>query len=211
MDKYGVFANVVGIASALIAAFSILLLKMIGRTRNWTWMAADQTSAIMTVGSRLLALGLMAMTYITINTSNYTWFGVGAVLCGVLGLYYLIRFDHMRKIYVVQVPLVGADGQQRKDKKRKLVFKNVVIGLESNMNPEAKEAFIEARKNIPGLSLVKFMSGYGTPNDPESIWDRSLLANLSNKLTMALIFIALFGVMVLFLASFTIEVFTHKS
>jgi len=43
------------------------------------------------------------------------------------------------------------------------------------------------------------MGGYGIPpNDSEAIWDRGLLAGISHKLTISLVYIFLFGVMVLF-------------
>jgi hypothetical protein len=212
LHKYGPFANVVAIAGALIATFSVLLLKMIGRVKQWTWISSDSPSLIVTVGARMLAIALMAITYITIDTSNYIGFAVGAIVFGFFGLFYINRFNHLRKLYVAPIPLVGADGSQLRDNKGAPLNRNVVIGLESNMNKIAKGAFNNARKNHPGLSLVTFMSGYGTPpNDPEAIWDRELLASLSNKLTMSLVYIALFGVMVLFLAAFVIEVFNRTN
>lgn len=211
MDKYGPFANVIGIAGALIAAFSMLLLKMFGRANQWTWMAADPPAKIVTVGARMLAIALMAITYITINTTNYTWFGIAALVFGALGLYNINGFNRLRRLHVVEIPLVGANGKQL-TKKGKPLVKNIVIGQESDMNKSAKADFERARKNHPGLSLIGFMSGYGTPpNDPEAIWDRGLLAGISHKLTMSLVYIFLFGVMVLFLGSFIIVTFNSLS
>lgn len=85
---------------------------------------------------------------------------------------------------------------------------NVVIGLESNLRDEAKAALAKARTKRGGLSLRGFMSGYGAQrvNDPEALWDSALLANTSSNLTTTLMCVVLFGVMTLFLSSFTIEI-----
>jgi hypothetical protein len=83
----------------------------------------------------------------------------------------------------------------------------VVVGLESNLRPEAKAALAVARKNKGGVSLRQFMSGYGAQrvNHPEALWDSELLADTSSSLTMTLMFVVLLGVMTLFWSAFTIE------
>jgi hypothetical protein len=54
------------------------------------------------------------------------------------------------------------------------------------------------------LELIDLASAQRV-NDPEALWDRTLLARVSNQLTMTLIAIALFAVTTLFLAAFVIE------
>src|ERR1700737_4692396 len=127
MEKYGPFANVVLIAGALIATFSVLLLKMIGRVRNWEWMSADSPSLIVTVGARMLSVALMAITYIIINKSNYIWFGIGAIVLGIAGLFFINRFNHLRKVNVAQILLVGYDGKQLVDKNKHPLHSNMEI------------------------------------------------------------------------------------
>jgi hypothetical protein len=52
------------------------------------------------------------------------------------------------------------------------------------------------------------MSGYGaqTVNDPEALWDGTMLANIRSSLTTTLMCIILLGVLVLFWAAVIIEV-----
>lgn len=206
-SDYGPFVNVVAIAAALVATFSVLLLKMLGRTTRWTWLVDDSPPFLVTAGARMLAVTLMATTYITINGSNYRLFGIAAILCGVLGFLAVARFDHLRKLHVVKIPLVMADGTQSLDAKGKPLYESVVIGSEAELRSSAKADLVAARKERGGLSLVQFMSGYGAKkvNDPEALWDRGLLAKKSNTLTTTLMCVVLLAVMAVFLAAFVIE------
>jgi len=207
LNRYGPFANVVALASALIATFSILLLKALGSVRRWTWLTSGSPPFLVTAAARVLAVALMAITYVTINKSNYRWFGAAAVVSGVLGFASIVRFDRLRKFHIMQIPLVGTDGKPLVDRKQKPLQENVVVGLESNLRPEAKAALAEGRKYKGGVSLRQFMSGYGAQrvNDPEALWDSALLADTSSSLTMTLMFVVLLGVMTLFWSAFTIE------
>jgi hypothetical protein len=206
--EYGPFANVVAIAAALIATFSLLLLKMLGRMKHWTWLTSDSPTFLVTAGARMLAVALMATTYVTINGSNYRWFGSAAVFFGVLGFLTIARFDHLRKLNVLKIPLVGENGQQLCDAEGELRYENVVIGSEAELNSTAKKDFRAARNRTGGLSLRQFMSGYGAQKiyDPEALWDPGLLAKKSNTLTIMLMCVVLLAVMTLFLAAFVIEV-----
>jgi hypothetical protein len=206
LGRYGPFANVVALGSALVATFSVLLLKTLGGVKRWTWLASGSPPFLVTAAARVLAVALMAVTYVTISNSNYRWFGAAAVLSGVLGFAAIVRFDRLRKLHVVPIPLVAADGKPLVDKKKNVVDQNVVIGLESDMRDEAKVALAAARKK-GGLSVRQFMSGYGAQrvNDPEAIWDSALLAKISSSLTTTLMCIVLLAVMALFWSAFTIE------
>jgi hypothetical protein len=206
-NNYGPFVNVVAISGAIVATFSVLLLKMLGRTTHWTWLVDDSPSFLVTAGARMLAVTLMATIYVTINSTNYRLFEIAAILCGVFGFLAVARFDHLRKLHVVKIPLVAVDGTQSLDAKGKPMFKSVVIGSEDELRTSAKADLETARKKQGGLSLVQFMSGYGAKkvNDPEALWDRELLAKKSNTLTMTLMCIVLFAVMAMFLAAFVIE------
>jgi len=211
MGKYGPFADVVAIAGALVAVFSALLLKMMGRTKNWTWMAVDSPPFVVTLGARILAVALMGVTYITINIHNYGWFAAGALICAIIGFYFLYLFNHLRRLYVHPIPELAKNGSQLM-KKGKPVFRNVVIGAETDMIPEAKADLQKTRIARSGLSLVEFMSGYGTPpNNPENLWDREVLARHGNRLTLYLMFIVLSSVMVLYWAAFIISVFKDNT
>lgn len=207
LSKYGPFANVVALALALVATFSVLLLKMLGGVTRWTWLASGSVPFLVTAAARMLAVALMAVTYVTINKSNYLWFGAAAIVAAVFGFAAIIRFDRLRKLHVASIPLVGADGKQLVDKRSRPLEQNVVIGLESDLRKEAKEALANARKTKGGLSLRQFMSGYGAQrvNDPEALWDSQLLVKISSTLTTTLMYIVLFAVMTLFWAAFTID------
>jgi hypothetical protein len=208
LGRYGPFANVVAVASALVATFSILILKAIGGVKRWTWLTAGTPSFLVTAAARVLAVALIAITYVTISKANYIWFGAGAVLTGALALGTIIRFDRLRRHHVVAIPLSGPDGQQLRTRwKKQPRFENLVVGLEKDLRPDAEAALAEARKTRGGVSLQKFMSGFGTPvNDPGALWDSTMLADISSRLTTMLVFIVLLSVMALFWAAFAVEV-----
>jgi hypothetical protein len=207
ISKYGPFANVVAIASALVATFSILLLKMLGRVKKWTWLMSGTPSFLVTAAARMLAVALIAVTYVIIDKSTYLWFGGAAISAGILGFAAVVRFDRLRKLHIATIPLVGPDGKPVTDKKHRALEQNVVIGLENDLRPEAKAALAEARKSKGGLSVRQFMSGYGAQrvNDPEALWDTALLVDINSRLTTTLMGIILLSVMTLFWAAFTIE------
>src|SRR5260370_39938871 len=85
LTRFGPFAEVVAIALALVATFSMLLLKMFGSVSRWTWLGTGAPSFLVTAAARVLAVALMAVTYVTISKSNYPWFAAVAVVCGLLG------------------------------------------------------------------------------------------------------------------------------
>lgn len=207
-SDYGPFANIVAIACALVATFSLLLLKMFGDVKRWTWLTSDSPPFLVTAGVRVLAVALMALVYVTVNSSNYGWFAAAAVLSGILGFLSVGRFDRLRKIHVVQVPQVTPDGSPLLDKHNQPIQTNLVIGSEQELLPDAAAALKEQRSSRGGLSLRQFMSGYGAQrvNDPEALWDRGLLADIANRLTTTLMYVLLLGVMTLFLAAFVVEV-----
>jgi hypothetical protein len=206
-SEYGPFANIVAIACALVATFSALLLKMIGGVKRWSWLSGDSPSFLVSAGARVLAIALMAAIYITINRSNFQFFAVGAIACGVLGFAAIARFDRLRKRHVISIPRVGSDGRQLLDKRKRPMTRNIVIASESQLRPEVSRDLENARRNHGGLSLAQFMSGYGVQvNDPAALWDHDLLADLANELTKALMYVVLFAVITLFLAAFVIDV-----
>lgn len=207
LGRYGPFANVVALASALVATFSVLLLKMLGGVKRWSWLASGSPPFLVTAGARVVSVALMAVTYVTISKLNYRYFGGAAVVLGLLGFGAIVRFDRLRKLHVVSIPMVGADGKPLLDKKKKPLEQNVVVGLESQLRDEARVALADARKKRGGLSVRQFMSGYGAQrvNDPEALWDPALLAGLSSSLTTTLMWILLLAVMTLFLSAFVID------
>ncbi len=207
MDEYGPFANIAAIALALVALFSMLLLKTIGSVKKWTWLTDSSPSFLVTAGPRVLAIALMAVAYLTAEKSNQTWFVVVTVLCGVLCLVAVAYFDRQRRVHVLGIPLVGPDGKQLTDADGTPRTKNVVVGTEKDLAPAAKRALKAVRAGGAGVSLAKFMSGYGNPvNDPEALWDRGLLARIGSRLTLTLSGIVLFAVLALFLAALLVDV-----
>lgn len=211
LNSYGPFASVVAFAGVLVLVFGHLLLRMLGDINRWTWLISDSPSFLVMAGPRAFAVALMAGTYITINSSNYVWFIIAAIVSGILCFISIMRFDYLRKLYVAPVPLVGPNGDQLRNKRGTPLSKNVVIGAEERLRPEAVAAFEKARAE-KGISLRAFMGGYGSPvNDPEALWDRDYLAGIANKLTASLMYVILLAVMTLFLAAFVLEVAGRSS
>ncbi len=204
MSQYGPFATTAAIAAALVAIFSMLLLKMFGRTSKWTWLTGQDAPFMVTAGARAAAIGAIGLTFLTISKSNYVWFAAGAVVCGVLTLILIAQLESLRRIHVREIPIVGAKG-------KKTGSRQVVIGTEEDMTPEAKKDYAKARKAEGGLSLIEFLAGYGATKmyDPESAWTATILSKVHSRLILHLMGILLLGVLTLYLAASSIEVATR--
>src|SRR3546814_11530382 len=110
----------------------------------------------------------MATTYISIDATNYRWFGLAAVILGVLGFVCIIFFDRTKRLHVVEILQVSANGSALLDQDGEPVAKSVVVGREDQLRSEAAAALKTARRR-GGVSLKQFMSGYGPHvNDPRS-------------------------------------------
>jgi hypothetical protein len=181
---------------------------MFGGTRKWTWLAGDDASFVATTGSRAVAVGAIALTFLTISKSNYVWFAVAAVVCGLLVLLLIARFDRLRKLHVREIPIVGADGKQARNDKGQPATVKIVIGTENDMRADAKSHYLTARKKNTSLSPIQFLGGYGSNElySPESCWPAEVLSKISSHLTLLLMWILLLGVMALYLAASSIEV-----
>lgn len=207
ISRYGPFANIVAIGCALAAVFSALLVRMIGNRRHWTWVDDDALDSIVTAGARMLAVIVMAVTYVTIDKQNSRWFMALGLICGVAGFYLVSQFLRLRNIHLLKIPEVGPDGQQAVDEKGKLIFRYLVIGREADLRDDNKEKLEAARKKHGFVSLESFLMGAGAEvGKPEALWNRELLANISSKLSLTLMSIFLLGVVTLFLAAFIVEV-----
>lgn len=211
MTQYGPFAAVMAVAAALAAAFSLLLLKAIGKVTKWSFLIDNSPPFLVKTGARALAFALIALTFVLISRNNYLAFAAMAVFFGAATFWLIARFDRMRKVHIFSVPLLQASGAQANDKNGKPLFKNIVIGTEEDMMPDAKEIFVEARRKRPGLSLPEFMGGFGgaNTNNPESIWTRNQLADISSRMTTTLMGILLCAVMALYELASVVEVITR--
>src|SRR3546814_4544839 len=124
----------------------------------------------------------MATTYISIDATNYRWFGLAAVILGVLGFVCIIFFDRTKRLHVVEILQVSANGSALLDQDGEPVAKSVVVGREDQLRSEAAAALKTARRR-GGVSLKQFMSGYGSPvNDPAALWSENLLASISSRI-----------------------------
>jgi hypothetical protein len=207
VDRFGPFAVTVGIAFALVALVTAFIPRMLGRVDKWTYLTSDSPPFLVKGGAQIAAVAVIGVTFVFVDKHNYRWFLWAVLAAGVLGLFFVNRFDQQRKIYVVPIPLVGVDGSQLIDRKGKPQSKNVVIGDEENMLDAAKKALQEARVTRP-LSVVNFMAGYGDNqvNQPDNLWDRRLLAKISNRLTRLIMFIILAAVLALFWAALVVSI-----
>jgi hypothetical protein len=207
LAKYGPFASLVALASALVALFGLLVVKMLGRVKKWTWLASDSPWFLVTAGARVLAIAIMALIYVTLDRSNYTWFALVGLLFGVLGFVSIFWFERLRKEYVIPVRVVAEGGGQATDRSGRPQVVNIVVGRESDMKQDAKKHFEAAH-----TSVEEFLNGYGRDiNNPAAVWDRALLARIGSRLTLALMCIVLFAALTLFVAALVIEVATQPA
>lgn len=210
VEDYGPFAEVIAVATALLAVFSLLVVKAVGKVKNWTWLAGDPP-LLVTVGARALAVVCIALTFVLINKMNYLLFGVGAFVIAALAIGLIVRFDWLRKIHTYSVPMLNADGTQAQGPDGKPSFQNLVIGTEDTMRPDAKKALAKARKEHGPISLTDYLSGSGGTNlnNPGANWSREELARISSNFTLILMGIVLATVLALYLAASVVQV--HQS
>ena len=171
--------------AALIAIFSVLLMKAVGKVSQWTFLADDSPPFMVTAGARALAIALIALTFVFIDKSNYGWFGGAAAVCGVLLIVLIGSFDRVRKAHICKVPLLNEDGTQKTGWFGGKKFQTVVIGSENNMKTAAAANY----QRLSAVSLCKFLSSYGLNevNNAEAIWTKETLAKISSKMTLQLI------------------------
>lgn len=76
------------------------------------------------------------------------------------------------------------------------------------MRAEDRANYVAARRQHGGLSLISFLAGYGANGlyDPETCWDAEVLSRVRSKLTMLIVWISIFGVLVLYLSASSIEI-----
>lgn len=160
----------IAIVAALVAVFSVLLMKAVGKVSQWTFLVDDSPPFMVTAGARALAIALIALTFIFIDKGNYSWFGGAAAVCAVFMIVFIWRFDHVRKAHICKVPLLNEDGGQKTGWFGSPKFKTVVIGSENNMKGQAAAQF----QRFGAGSLCKFLSGYGQNevNNAEAIWTK---------------------------------------
>src|SRR3546814_15391130 len=103
LGQYGVFANIVAIACALVATFSVMLLKMPGTFKRWAWLVPEPPPFLATAGARILAVAVMATTYLSIDATNTPWFGPAAVNLGVTGFVCILFFARPKRLPFVEV------------------------------------------------------------------------------------------------------------
>ena len=207
-SDYGPFAATIAIVAALISCFSLLVARTFGRLCRWTWLIHSTPHFVVRAGAQVPAVVVIAMTFLTINSSNYLLFAISSVSLASATVILIWQFERKRKIHVVPIPLTASDGTHARDRNGKLLFTNIVIGKEDAMLPTPANDFAKAKERRHGLSLVAFMGGYGTSNlnDPEAVWSREHLASISSRMTMLLIAIVLTGVLAVYLAASCVEV-----
>lgn len=208
-EDYGPFAEVITIAAALAATFSLLGLKAFGRMKQWSWLVDDSPPFLVTAGARALAVVSIALTFVLISGTNYRLFGGLAFIVAALAAWLIVRFDRLRKVHIYRVPLLNENGTQVRDDDGGLLHSNLVIGTEKTMRADAKKALAKARENHGAVSLTDFLGGYGgsRTNNPEACWSREELASISSNLTMALMGIVLTTVLALYLAASVVHVY----
>lgn len=205
LTEYGPFATVVAVAAALVAAFSLSLVKAVGRVSHWTWLVNDTPPFMVTAGARAVAVALIGATFVTISPTNFQLFVGAAIVFGALCMFLIILFDLARRTHIASIPELAKNGQQAVDSKGRPKARTVIIGREADMRPEAAKAFAAARKDH-GVSIIKFMGGYGkTLNDPGALWPLEVLAPIGAKLTAYLMGILLSATMALYIAASAIE------
>lgn len=203
ISKFGPLANMVAIAACLVAVFSALLLKTVGRVAKWSWLVENTPKHVVSAPAQIVGIALIAVTYLTIDESNLLYFAGGAFIFALAGAVLILKFDQNRRSYTHNIPVVANGGVQPTDQRGQKQSYSVIIGQESKMKSAAKKAY----RAQSGISVTKFMSGYGhnEVNNPESIWSREHLADIGHRMMLLLALFMLCSVVSLDMAASAIE------
>ena len=207
MTEFGPFANIMAIVAALVAVAGALVIRSLGPLGRWARLVDGTPTFVIAAGPRALTIALIAATYLWGQRLGGELF-VGLAGVAATFTYVMIRrFDRLRRSNVVAIPVVGSSGEQARDERGKPQTRLVVIGPHDELTEEAARAYAEARKQRAELSLVEFMSGFGSPpNDPESLWPRDVLVQVQMSITGRLMQAVVAGSMTLFWAATAIDV-----
>ena len=204
-NQYGPFATTIAVAAALAASCSLLLVKSVGRLPKWAWLGGDVPQPLLTTAVKAPAFVLIAVTFISINKDNYPAFLALSAVSAAIVACLAFRLHHHRILHVVFVPETASDGSHMRDADGKPVYRPVVIGAEADMLPAAANAYAAAKAKNASLTLSRFVSGFGTPYDPESIWSPETLAAVRDRLCLFAMGIILAAVMSLYLSASAVE------
>jgi hypothetical protein len=212
VQHYGPFGTVIAIAAALAAVFSLLVLKSFGGIQQWVWLTEETPPFVVTVPTRAVAVVLIAGTFVLISRQNASLFLYAAGGFGLIAFVLVAWFDRYRRIHTYAVPLLSGDGQQAFDPHGRPRSRHLAIGLESNMRPNVRKIFEELREEHPALTIEQFLAGFGVSktNDPNTAWDKALLADVASTMTLTLMTALLCGIMALYIAASVVEVSQRK-
>lgn len=202
LDDYGPLAATIAMAAALAASFGFLLTKAVGRFADWGWLSGDPPNVLLRTAAKAPAVTFIAWTYATITADKANAFLLAAVVLGILTAALAVYLQHLVHLHVADVPLTGPDGQQALDSKHKPMSRRIFIGTERNMLETASLHYRQARQQRGGLSIIRFMSGYGDSlYDPEAVWSRSTLAAIRVRMCMFALATILTAIMSLYVAA----------
>lgn len=207
MADFGPFANIMALVAALVAVAGALVVRSLGPLGRWSKLVDGTPTFVIAAGPRVITIALIAGTYLWGQQLGGEVFVVLAVVAAIFTFATLRRFDRLRRLNVVEIPVVGSSGEQARDDKGDPQTRLVIIGPWDKLTEEAASNYAEARRQTVGLSLVEFMSGYGTsPNNPESLWPREVLVQAQMSITGQLMRAVVGGAMALFWAATAIDI-----
>ena len=202
LSDYGPFATIIAMAAALAVSFGFLLTKAVGRLADWIWLSGDPPTALLRIAAKAPAIALIAWTYRTLDANNADAFLLSAVVLGILTAGLAIYLQRLIHVHVENVPVTGPCGQQAVDANGNPMFRPIFIGTEAEMLTDPRRAFRGAKGQDSSLSVVQFISGYGTPPyNPQAVWSRSTLAAVRTRLYVFALATVLAAIMTLYVAA----------
>ena len=202
LADYGPFAEAVAMAAFLAVSFGFLLTKAVGRLADWVWLSGDPPTVLLSTAAKAPAIAFIAWTYATLEADNANAFLLSAVVLGVLTAALAVYLQRLIHMHVENVPVTGTDGQQAVDADGNPKVEPIFIGTKADMLTDARTAYREAKEQDGSLTIVQFMSGYGTPlYNPQAIWSRSTLAAVRTRLCLFALGTVLTAVMTLYVAA----------
>jgi hypothetical protein len=111
-SEYGPFGAIIAIVFALVALVNALVMRAVGGIDQWTLLTGYTPPFLVTTGPGAIAAVFIAASFFAL-TPGTRWVFVALALAAAVMTYLLVlRFERLRRLHVLEIPVIGPKGSQ---------------------------------------------------------------------------------------------------
>lgn len=210
-NSYGPFATVVALVLAMAATFSAALAAVSGRYESWRPPDEDLPGRLRNA-VLVASLGVVVATYVLIQPTNVIIFVCVGAAMGAAAFFLIPKYSSQLGLHVYKQVEVDGAGQEILDENGVVKIRRRVIGgTEDTLKPSAVQALQEQIAEKPGFTVELLLMGTTPPYNAESLWPRSLIVGVRERLGYLLMGILLLSVCSAIILAFCLQVFLSHS